>query len=272
LKAQLRYRPFVSVLAFALALCAATAALAERIPPPDVREIPIDVPDPTPTGLLIAWKPAILSVRLDQGRGGSPFGSETLQPARVLGRFTFQLLENKPFFGRVEAEGGRFDTSQAALGSSGADVTGRLLAGAATRITSGVLLIAGAGLLTRYEWGRPTGGAPTIGMFGVASNLELDVRIVPAISVSAFVEGAIAPFPYLAQSNLGDLADSSEIRGRLQFSYDVSPLVAIDVGYDFTRWHASFTNSTILGTTDRALFIESRDHAATLGVRFKFRP
>ena len=48
--------------------------------------------------------------------------------------------------------------------------------------------------------------------------------------------------------------------------------MAIDVGYDFTRWHAAFTNSTIVNSTDRALLIESRDHAATLGLRFKFRP
>jgi len=84
-------------------------------------------------------------------------------------------------------------------------LTGRFLAGAATRITSGVVLTAGAGVLTRYEWGRPTGGVPTIGMFGVASNLELDIRLLPAISMGFFVEGAIAPFPYLAQTNLGDL-------------------------------------------------------------------
>jgi hypothetical protein len=260
------------VLVIALALCAAPAALAERAPPPDIREVSIEIPDPAPTGLLLAWKPSVLSVRLDTGAGGSKFGSETVQPARGLARFTFRLFANKLFFGRVEVEGGRLETSEARLGSSGADVTGRFLAGAATRVTSGVILIAGAGVLTRYEWGRPTGGAPTIGMFGVASNLELDVRIVPAISVSAFVEGAIAPFPYLAQTNLGDLSDASEVRGRLQLSYDASPSMAIDIGYDFTRWHAAFTNSTILGTTDRALLVESRDHAATLGIRFKFSP
>jgi len=135
-----------------------------------------------------------------------------------------------------------------------------------------VVLTAGAGVLTRYEWGRPTGGAPTIGMFGIASNLELDVRIVPAISMGFFVEGAIAPFPYLAQTNLGDLSDASEIRGRLQLSYDASPSMAIDLGYDFTRWHAAFSNATILGSADRALLLESRDHAATLGIRFKFSP
>src|SRR5205814_5411287 len=195
MRGELRYRS--SVLLLALALCAAPAAVADRAPPPDVREIPIEIPDPTPTGLLLAWKPTVLSVRLDTGTGDSKFGSESFEPGRGLARFTFQLLGNKPFFGRVEAEGGQFKTSEARLGSTGADITGRFLAGAATRITSGVVLTAGAGVLTRYEWGRPTGGVPTIGMFGVASNLELDIRLLPAISLGFFVEGAIAPFPHL---------------------------------------------------------------------------
>jgi hypothetical protein len=268
---ELGYRSRVRVIVLVFCFLS-PAALAQRHPPPDFQEVPIEIPDPIPTGLLLAWKPAVLSVRLDQGAGGSKFGSETFQPARGLARFTFRLLSNKPFFGRIETEGGRLETSQARLGSMGADVTGRFLAGAATRLTSGVVLTAGAGVLTRYEWGRPTGGAPTIGMFGVASNLELDVRIVPNISMSAFVEGAIAPFPYLAQTNLGDLSDASEVRGRLQLSYDASPTFAIDVGYDFTRWHAAFTNSTILGTSDRALLLESREHAATFGIRLKFSP
>jgi opacity protein-like surface antigen len=260
------------VLVLALLLCAAPAAAAERVPPPEVNEVPIEIPDPTPTGLLIAWKPAVLSVRVDTGQGNSTFGSDTFEPLRGLGRFTFQILGNKPFFGRVEVEGGRLETSDAGLGSSGADVIGRFLVGAANRITSGVVLTASAGLLTRYEWGSSTGGLPQIGMFGAVSNLELDVRIVPAISLGAFVEGAIVPFPYAAQSNLGDLSDASEFRGRLQLSYDATPSMAIDIGYDFTRWHSAFTNSTILGTTDRALLVESREHAATLGIRFKFRP
>jgi len=268
---ELGYRSVVRAIVLLLCLVS-PAALAQRHPPPDVREVPIEVPDPTPTGLLLAWKPSILSVRADQGLGGSKFGSEAFEPARGLARFTFRLVGDKPFFGRVEVEGGRFETSQAQLGSEGADITGRFLAGAATRLTSGVVLTAGAGVLTRYEWGRPTGGAPTFGMFGIASNLELDVRIVPAISLGFFVEGAIAPFPYLAQTNLGDLSDASEIRGRLQLSYDASPSMAIDVGYDFTRWHAAFSNATILGSADRALLLESRDHAATLGIRFKFSP
>ena len=268
---ELEYRSRVRVVVVVCCLVS-PAALAQRHPPPDMREVPIEIPDPIPTGLLVAWKPTVLSLRLDTGTGGSKFGSESFEPGRGLARFTFQLLGDKPFFGRVEVEGGQFKTSEARLGSTGADITGRFLAGAATRISSGIVLTAGAGVLTRYEWGRPTGGVPTIGMFGVASNLELDVRIVPAISLGFFVEGAIAPFPYLAQTNLGDLSDASEFRGRIQLSYDVSPSMALDVGYDFTRWHAAFTNSTVLGSTDRALLVESRDHAATIGVRFKFRP
>jgi hypothetical protein len=260
------------VLVLALLLCAAQPAPAERVPPPDVREVPIEIPDPTPTGLLLAWKPAVLSIRVDQGQGTSKFGSDTFEPLRGLARFTFQLPGNKPFFGRVEIEGGHLETSDAGLGSSGADVVGRFLAGAATRVTSGVVVTASAGVLTRYEWGSSIGGLPQIGEFGVASNLELDIRVVPAISLGMFVEGAIVPFPYAAQTNLGDLSDASEFRGRLQLSYDVSPSVAIDVGYDFTRWHSAFTNSTILGTSDRALLVESREHAATVGIRFKFKP
>src|SRR5205823_12348410 len=135
-----------------LGLCLrAPAALAQRHqPPPDLREVPIEIPDPTPTGLLLAWKPSILSVRLDQGAGGSKFGSEAFEPARGLARFTFRLVGDKPFFGRVEVEGGRFETSQARLGSAGADSTGRFLAGAATRRTSGVVLTPGAGVVLRY--------------------------------------------------------------------------------------------------------------------------
>ena len=51
-----------------------------------------------------------------------------------------------------------------------------------------------------------------------------------------------------AQANLGNLSDASELRARLQFSVDLSPTLIFDLGYDFTRWHASFTGSTIVGT------------------------
>jgi len=90
MRGELRYRS--SVLLLALALCAAPAAVADRAPPPDVREIPIEIPDPTPTGLLLAWKPTVLSVRLDTGTGDSKFGSESFEPGRGLARFTFQAM------------------------------------------------------------------------------------------------------------------------------------------------------------------------------------
>src|SRR5205823_4186712 len=104
-------------------------------------EVPIEVPDPTPTGLLVAWKPAILSVRVDSGQG-TRFGSDSLQPLRGLVRYTLRIIKDKPFFGRVEVEGGRFETQNQGLGSSGVDWTARVLVGAATRISSGVVLIA----------------------------------------------------------------------------------------------------------------------------------
>jgi hypothetical protein len=261
-------RPILAV----LLLCGAAPTFAqtarERAPPVDVQGVPIEVPDPTPTGLLIAWKPALLSVRVDSG-SGSKTGSDSLQPLRGLARYTMRLYEDKPFFGRFEVEGGRFETENQGLGSTGLDWTVRVLVGAATRITSGVILIASAGLLTRYEVGRSRSGAPTIGVFGLDSNIELEIRLFPTITLSGYLEGAITPYPYLAQSNLGDLSDADEVRLRLQLSIDVSRSAAMEFGYDFTRWHATFTNSTILNTVDRALLVETREHAATFGMRFK---
>jgi hypothetical protein len=256
-----------------LLLGSAAPAFAQTPPrekPAVVEEqgVPIEVPDPTPTGLLIAWKPALLSVRVDPG-SGSRFGSDSLQPLRGLVRYTTRLGQDKPFFGRIELEGGRFETENQGLGSTGVDWTVRLLVGAATRITSGVILIASAGLLTRYEVGRSRGGAPTIGIFGLDSNIELEIRLFPSITLSGYLEGAITPYPYLAQSNLGDLSDADEVRVRLQLSIDVSRSATMEFGYDLTRWHASFTNSTILGTVDRALMVETREHAATFGLRYK---
>jgi len=87
---------------------------------------------------------------------------------------------------------------------------------------SGVILIASAGLVTRYEVGRSRGGAPTIGIFGIDSNIELEMRLFPTITLSGYLEGAITPWPYLAQSNLGDLSDADQVRVRLQLSIDVS--------------------------------------------------
>jgi len=256
-----------------LLLGSAAPAFAETAPrekPAVVEEqgVAIEVPDPTPTGLLIAWKPALLSVRVDSG-SGSRFGSDSLQPLRGVARYTTRLGQDKPYFARFELEGGRFETQNQGLGSTGLDWTVRLLVGAATRITSGVILIASAGLLTRYEVGRSQGGAPTIGIFGLDSNIELEMRLFPSITLSGYLEGAITPYPYLAQNNLGDLSDADEVRVRLQLSIDVSRSATMEFGYDLTRWHASFTNSTILGTVDRALLVETREHAATFGVRYK---
>src|SRR5207237_6259469 len=101
------YRPSVrSTPAFLLAAAAALPALAQSSkPPPEVPETPIEIPDPTPVGLLVAWKPSLLSVRLDTGKG-SQFGSDKLQPLRFLGRYTAQFAPTKPYFGRIELEGG----------------------------------------------------------------------------------------------------------------------------------------------------------------------
>jgi hypothetical protein len=257
----------VALLSSSLPAIAQTAR--DKPASPEFREIPIEVPDPTPIGLLLAWKPSILSVRVDSG-AGAKFGSDSLEPIRGLARYTFRVTKEKPFFGRVELEGGRFQTENQGLGSSGVDWTGRVLVGAATRISAGVVLVASAGLITRYELGRSASGAPTIGLFGFDSNIELSVRVFPAITVSGYLEGAITPFPYLAQSNLGDLSDADQVRFRLQVSLDVTRAMSMDFGYDFTRWHAAFTNASILPTTDRALLVETREHAATFGVRYRF--
>ncbi len=260
-----------SILAVLLLGSAAPAFAETASPdkPPDTQGVPIEVPDPTPTGLLVAWKPALLSVRVDSGSGSSKFGSDSLQPLRGLARYTTRLGQDKPYFGRFEVEGGRFETEDQGLGSTGLDWTARVLVGAATRITSGVILIASAGLITRYEVGRSRSGAPTIGMFGLDSNIELEIRVFPTITLSGYLEGAITPYPYLAQSNLGDLSDADEVRVRVQVSIDVSRSATMEFGYDLTRWHATFTNSTILGTVDRSLLVETREHAATFGLRYK---
>lgn len=268
------YGPRVRLIAAALLLGSARAVAEtppEKVPPVlDTQGVAIEVPDPTPTGFLIAWKPALLSVRVDAG-SGSKFGSDAIQPLRGLLRYTMRIPGDKLFFARFELEGGRFETENQGLGSTGTDFSGRVLVGTATRITAGMVLIASAGLLTRYEVGRSQTGAPRIGVFGVDSNIELDYRIAPIITVSGYLEGAITPFPYLAQSNLGDLSDADQVRFRVQLSIDITPTTSMDFGYDFTRWHAAFTNSTILNTVDRGLLVESREHAATLGLRFKMR-
>ena len=256
----------------ALALCCALAlpAAADEVP---VREIPIDVPSPIPVGFLIAWKPALVSVRVDSG-AGSQFGSDKFQPLRFLGRYTTTAFNDK-LLARAELEGGRLqtDTQGTTLGSNGADLTARLLGGIVQRISPGLNLTATAGFITRYQWGTEAqGGAPRIGIFGVASNLEVEYRIAPLLTVEAYVEGALAPLPYAAQRNLGVLSDASELKARLQLSVDIAPSAAVDFGYDFTRWHATFAASSVLdpaGSADHALLVESRDHALTIGLRWK---
>ena len=85
------------------------------------------------------------------------------------------------------------------------------------------------------------------------------------------LEGAIAPVPYGADARLGELSDASEFRLRAQISIDVGTNTAIDFGYDFTRWHATFSQTTLTGNPnpDVALLISTREHALTLGVRWK---
>jgi hypothetical protein len=272
-------------IALAAALCLAAAARAADIPnhptdlstrtidiPSDAPETPISVPSPIASGFLLAWKPAIFSVRVDNG-AGTTFGSDKFLALRGLGRYTTRLFHDSLFM-RAELEGGEFssDTRGTSLGTEGYDVTARLLGGAATRITPGFLITAGAGLITRYQRGRAVGGAPSIGVFGATSNVELQYRVAPLFSVSGYIEGGLAPLPYGAQKNLGVLSDASEIRLRAQISMDVGTSTAVDLGYDFTRWHAAFSQSNALdpsGPASQALLLEDREHALTLGIRWK---
>jgi hypothetical protein len=239
---------------------------------PDAEETPISVPSPIAAGFLIAWKPTILSVRVDNG-GGPAFGSDKFQAFRGLGRYTTNLFHDSLLM-RAEIEGGEFqsDTSGVALGTEGYDLTARLLGGVATRILPGFIVTASAGLITRYQRGRAVGGAPSIGIFGATSNVELQYRLAPLFSVSGYLEGGLAPLPYGAQKNLGVLSDASELRFRVQVSMDVGTSTAVDLGYDFTRWHAAFSQSTAVdsgGSSNQALLLEDREHAITLGFRWK---
>ena len=255
----------------ALALLVA-AAPAPAAPFEEPIEVPINVPSPIPVGFLVAWKPMILSLNISSGTA-STFGSEKFQPFRFLGRYTSTWFSEKLLL-RGEIEGGQFqsDTQNTSLGSNGYDVTVRLLGGTATKISPGFIITASAGLLSRYQRGRAVGGAPSIGLLGVTSNVEFEYRFAPLITFSLFFEGGLTPIPYAAESRLGLLSDASELRGRLQFSLDVSPKAAIDIGYDFTRWHLSFSESNALapaGSADKALLIEAREQALTFGVRWK---
>jgi len=257
----------------ALLLLAASAA-PPAAPIEEPIETPITVPSAIPVGFLLAWKPTILSVRVDSG-AGSEFGSDKFQPLRGLFRYTTTAYGER-LLARAEIEGGRFqsDTQGTRLGTDGFDVTLRLLGGVATRITTGFTMTASAGFITRFQGGTQADtGAPRIGIFGVTSNMEAEYRIAPLVTISGYVEGGLAPLPYAAQPNLGDLSDASEFRLRLQLSFDLGTKTALDVGYDFTRWHASFDGSNVLsgpGTpATQALLMEAREHAITLGVRWK---
>lgn len=266
-----------ALLCCTLASAAASAAPAPEtapspLPPPDLLETPIPVPSAIPTGFLIAFKPQVLTVRIDSGKG-SEFGSDKLQFGRGLLGYTTKLLDDKQFLGRVELEGGQFqsDPEGKRLGTDGYDVALRLLGGAATRISQGITLIASAGLLTRYQRGRAVGGAPEIGLWGAVTNLEVTVRVYPSITLGFFVEGGLTPLPYLSESRLGVLSDASELRLRAQVTFHLYKDISLDVGYDFTRWHASFVGTTLLGNEkpDQALLIESRQHALLFGLLFK---
>ena len=252
-------------------LCAAGPALADATPAEEPPETPISVPSSIPVGFLIAWKPTIISVRIDTGKG-SEFGSDTFEALRALGRYTTTLFGEK-LLARAEIEGGQFrtDTQGARLGSNGFDLTARALGGTATRINQGLTVTASAGLLTRYQRGTEAqGGAPRVGILGFTSNLEFEFRVAPVVTLSAFFEGGLTPIAYGTQPNVGVLSDASELRFRLQASIDLSPKTAVDIGYDFTRWHASFSGSTVLGNSNPdALLLEAREHAVTLGVRWK---
>lgn len=235
-------------------------------------ETPIPVPSPIPVGFLVAWKPTILSVRIDSGVGAQ-FGSDKFQALRGLGRYTGTFFGDKLMW-RAELEGGQFqtDTQNTHIGTDGVDLTGRILGGTATRISEGFTVTASAGLLSRYQWGtQAQGGAPRLGVFGATSNVELEYRVAPILTVSFYLEGGLTPFAYGTQPNLGVLSDASEFRFRLQVSMDLSPNAAVDLGYDFTRWHGAFSGSTVLGNSapDQALLIEQREQALTLGFRWK---
>jgi hypothetical protein len=181
------------------------------------------------------------------------------------------LLDEK-LMARAEIEGGQFQTDTVNVGTQGWDMTLRLLGGTAQRLSQKFAITASAGLITRYQHGRAQSAAPTFGVLGLTSNLEAEYRFAPLISASLYLEGALAPFPYGSQAGLGDLSDASELRGRVQVSLDVTPRAAVDVGYDYTRWHSTFTGSSLLqpsAPADRVLLLEAREHAISVSFRWK---
>ncbi len=263
-------RPLTAAATLLIALGARAAPPGDPARPEPESEIPIEVPTPIPVGISLAWKPTFLSVRADNGLG-SQFGSDKFQPFRGLARYTTTLLDEK-LMARGEIEAGQFQTDAVNIGTQGWDMTLRLLGGTATRLSQKFAITASAGLLTRYQHGRAQSAAPNYGVLGITSNLEFEYRFAPLIAASLYLEGALTPVPYGSQARLGELSDASEFRGRLQISFDVTPRTAIDVGYDYTRWHSSFTGSSLLqpsGPTDRVLLLEAREHAMTLSIRWK---
>jgi hypothetical protein len=233
-------------------------------------EIPIAVPTPIPVGISLAWKPTFLSVRADNGLG-TQFGSDKFQPVRGLARYTTTLLDEK-LMARAEVEAGQFQTDTANIGTQGWDMTVRLLGGTATRLSQKFAITASAGLLTRYQHGRAQSAAPNFGVLGITSNLEFEYRFAPLVSASFYLEGGLAPVAYGSQARLGELSDASELRGRVQVSLDVTSRTAVDVGYEYTRWHSSFTGSALLrpgAPADRVLLLEAREHAMTISIRWK---
>ena len=130
-----------------LFLAAAAPALAVPEQPAETpigepAETPITVPSPIPVGFLLAWKPMLLSVRVDTG-AGAQFGSDKVMLLRGLFRWTTTMFGEK-LMARAEIEGGQFqsDTQGTATGSNGADVTARALVGTATRISPGFIATA----------------------------------------------------------------------------------------------------------------------------------
>jgi hypothetical protein len=107
-----------------------------------------------------------------------------------------------------------------------------------------------------------------MGTFGAVTNMELEFCIHPVVMLSIFGEAALAPIPYYVQPSLGELDDSSEIKGRIQLSFDLTRQSAVDIGFDATRWHTTLTKTTILGGTGQALLLENRELALTLGLRW----
>jgi hypothetical protein len=248
--------------------CAATGTVAE---PP--AEMAIMVPQPIPTGILFAWKPMILTVRVDSG-AGQKFGSDSLQANRFLLRYTHLFDELQPFVGRVELEGGEFRTDAADVffpGSVGTDWTARAMGGAAQRLSQGITIFGTAGIISRYQHGKVSGGSPTVGVVGAVANSELEFRLLPTLTASVFAEAALVPWSYYAQTNLGILSDCSEFRARVQLSMDFTRQLAADLGFDFTRWHSTWSQSSILDASNpnQALILEDREYTLTVGVRWK---